>query len=316
MKILHLDKNHPLLIKQLAEAGFKNDEDYTSLKETIEKKIANYDGIVIRSRFKCDQKFIAAATNLKFIARVGAGLESIDIPFAESKGITLISAPEGNSNAVGEHTLGMLLSLFSKLNKADLEVKNGLWLREENRGMELDGKIVGIIGYGNMGKSFAKKLRGFDCEVLCYDIKNEVGDENAKQVSLDEFQKRVEVVSLHTPWTRLTHQLINADFIKQFSKPFWLINTARGKSVVTKDLVTAIKKGAILGAGLDVLEFEKSSFESVFEHDMPLELSELLSMEQVILSPHIAGWTIESKKKLAQVIVNKIIDNFNGNQYE
>ena len=310
MKILHLDKNHPLLIKKLTEAGFKNDEDYTSSKETIEKKIVSYEGIVIRSRFKCDQKFIDAAANLKFIARVGAGLESIDIPYAKSKNIVLISAPEGNRNAVGEHALGMVLSLFNQLNKVNREVKNGLWLREENRGIELEGKIVGIIGYGNMGKAFAKKLRGFDCEVLCFDIKNEVGDENAKQVGLDEFQKRVDVVSLHTPWTKLTHQLINADFIKQFSKPFWLINTARGKSVVTRDLVTAIKQGAILGAGLDVLEFEKSSFESLFEHDLPLELSELLMMDQVVLSPHIAGWTIESKKKLAQVIVNKIIDNF------
>ena len=310
MKILHLDKNHPLLIKELTEAGFKNDEDYTSSKETIEKKIVSYEGIVIRSRFKCDQKFIDAAANLKFIARVGAGLESIDIPYAKSKNIVLISAPEGNRNAVGEHALGMVLSLFNQLNKVNREVKNGLWLREENRGIELEGKIVGIIGYGNMGKAFAKKLRGFDCEVLCFDIKNEVGDENAKQVGLDEFQKRADVVSLHTPWTKLTHQLINADFIKQFSKPFWLINTARGKSVVTRDLVTAIKQGAILGAGLDVLEFEKSSFESLFEHDLPLELSELLMMDQVVLSPHIAGWTVESKKKLAQVIVNKIIDNF------
>ena len=310
MKILHLDKNHPLLIKKLTEAGFKNDEDYTSSKETIEKKIVSYEGIVIRSRFKCDQKFIDAAANLKFIARVGAGLESIDIPYAKSKNIVLISAPEGNRNAVGEHALGMVLSLFNQLNKVNREVKNGLWLREENRGIELEGKIVGIIGYGNMGKAFAKKLRGFDCEVLCFDIKKEVGDENAKQVGLDEFQKLVDVVSLHTPWTKLTHQLINADFIKQFSKPFWLINTARGKSVVTRDLVTAIKQGAILGAGLDVLEFEKSSFESLFEHDLPLELSELLMMDQVVLSPHIAGWTVESKKKLAQVIVNKIIDNF------
>ena len=310
MKILHLDKNHPLLIKKLTEAGFKNDEDYTSSKETIEKKIVSYEGIVIRSRFKCDQKFIDAAANLKFIARVGAGLESIDIPYAKSKNIVLITAPEGNRNAVGEHTLGMVLSLFNQLNKVNREVKNGLWLREENRGIELEGKIVGIIGYGNMGKAFAKKLRGFDCEVLCFDIKKEVGDENAKQVGLDEFQKRVDVVSLHTPWTKLTHQLMNADFIKQFSKPFWLINTARGKSVVTRDLVTAIKQGAILGAGLDVLEFEKSSFESLFEHDLPLELSELLMMDQVVLSPHIAGWTVESKKKLAQVIVNKIIDNF------
>lgn len=310
MKILHLDKNHPLLIKQLAEAGFKNDEDYTSLKETIEKKIANYDGIVIRSRFKCDQKFIAAATNLKFIARVGAGLESIDIPFAESKGIILISAPEGNSNAVGEHTLGMLLSLFNKLNKADLEVKKGKWNREANRGIELDGKTVGIIGYGNMGKAFSKKLQGFDCKVICYDIKENVGDKNATQVSLITFQKEVDVVSLHIPWTPLTNRMVNSNFINQFSKAFWLLNTARGKSVVTSDMILALKKGQLLGAGLDVLEFEKSSFESLFSNKIPASLSDLLSMDNVILSPHIAGWTIESKEKLAQVIAEKIVRKF------
>ena len=311
MKILHLDNNHPLLINQLSEAGFKNDEDCTSSKSEIEQIISEYDGIVIRSRFKCDQVFIDAATNLKFIARVGAGLESIDIPYAESKGITLISAPEGNRNAVGEHTLGMLLSLFNNLNKADLEVRNGLWHREENRGIEVEGKTVGIIGYGNMGKAFSKKLKGFDCKVICYDIKENVGDENATQVSLKSFQKEVDVVSLHTPWTPLTNKMINTTFINQFSKPFWLLNTARGKSVVTSDLVSALKNGKILGAGLDVLEFEKSSFESLFSNEMPEALSDLLKMSNVILSPHIAGWTVESKEKLAQVIVDKIKSKFN-----
>ena len=310
MKILHLDKNHPLLIEQLIKAGYKNEEDYTSSKSDIEQIISGYDGIVIRSRFKCDSTFIAAGTNLKFIARVGAGLESIDVPFAESKGITLISAPEGNCNAVGEHTLGMLLSLFNKLNKADLEVKKGKWNREANRGIELDGKTVGIIGYGNMGKAFSKKLQGFDCKVICYDIKEDVGDKNATQVSLITFQKEVDVVSLHIPWTPLTNRMINSDFINQFSKPFWLLNTARGKSVVTSDLVLALKKGQLLGAGLDVLEFEKSSFESLFSNKIPASLSELLSMDNVILSPHIAGWTIESKEKLAQVIVDKIVRKF------
>jgi len=310
MKILHLDKNHPLLIKKLAEAGFKNDEDYTSSKETIETKIANYEGIVIRSRFKCDQKFINAATNLKFIARVGAGLESIDIPFATSKNIVLISAPEGNKNAVGEHALGMILSLFNKLNKADLEVKKGKWNRETNRGIELDGKTVGIIGYGNMGKAFSKKLQGFDCKVICYDIKENVGDKNATQVSLITFQKEVDVVSLHIPWTPLTNSMVNSNFINQFSKAFWLLNTARGKSVVTSDIILALKKGQLLGAGLDVLEFEKSSFESLFSNKIPASLSDLLSMDNVILSPHVAGWTIESKEKLAQVIVEKIVLKF------
>ena len=310
MKILHLDKNHSLLIEQLTKAGYKNEEDYTSSKSDIEQIISGYDGIVIRSRFKCDSTFIAAGTNLKFIARVGAGLESIDIPFAESKGITLISAPEGNCNAVGEHTLGMLLSLFNKLNKADLEVKKGKWNREANRGIELDGKTVGIIGYGNMGKAFSKKLQGFDCKVICYDIKENVGDKNATQVSLITFQKEVDVVSLHIPWTPLTNSMVNSNFINQFSKAFWLLNTARGKSVVTPDIILALKKGQLLGAGLDVLEFEKSSFESLFSNKIPASLSELLGMDNVILSPHIAGWTIESNEKLAQVIVDKIVRKF------
>ena len=310
MKILHLDKNHSLLIEQLTKAGYKNEEDYTSSKSDIEQIISGYDGIVIRSRFKCDSTFIAAGTNLKFIARVGAGLESIDIPYAESKGITLISAPEGNCNAVGEHTLGMLLSLFNKLNKADLEVRKGLWHREANRGIELDGKTVGIIGYGNMGKAFSKKLKGFDCKVICYDIKENVGDKNATQVSLITFQKEVDIVSLHIPWTPLTNKMVNSNFINQFSKAFWLLNTARGKSVVTSDIILGLKKGQLLGAGLDVLEFEKSSFESLFSNKIPASLSELLSMDNVILSPHIAGWTIESNEKLAQVIVDKIVRKF------
>lgn len=310
MKVLHLDNNHPLLINQLDQAGFINEENYTSSKSEIEEIISNYDGIVIRSRFKCDRQFIDAATNLKFIARVGAGLESIDIPYAESKGITLISAPEGNRNAVGEHTLGMILSLFNKLNKADKEVRNGLWKREENRGLELDGKTVGIIGYGNMGKAFAKKLRGFDCRVICYDILDNVGNENAMQVPLEEFQKKAKIISLHTPWTPLTNKMVNSDFINQFSNPFWLFNTARGKSVVTSDLVSALKTGKILGAGLDVLEYEKSSFESLFSSEIPKALEELLKMDNVILSPHVAGWTIESKEKLAQVIVDKIKAKF------
>jgi D-3-phosphoglycerate dehydrogenase len=307
VKVLHIDKNHPLLIEQLTNAGYKNEEDYTSSKSDIEQIISEYDGIVIRSRFKCDATFINAATNLKFIARVGAGLESIDIPYAESKGITLIAAPEGNRNAVGEHTLGMLLSLFNKLNKADLEVRKGLWHREENRGIELDGKTVGMIGYGNMGKAFSKKLKGFDCKVICYDIKEHVGDKNATQVSLKTFQKEVDVVSLHTPWTPITNSMVNSNFINQFSKSFWLLNTARGKSVVTSDLISALKTGKILGAGLDVLEFEKSSFESLFSNETPASLSDLLSMDNVILSPHIAGWTLESKEKLAQVIADKIV---------
>ncbi|APY10803.1 hydroxyacid dehydrogenase [Seonamhaeicola sp. S2-3] len=310
MKVLHLDTNHELLISQLNNLGFTNHEDYSSSKEAIEAKISEYEGIVIRSRFTIDKQFLDAATNLKFIGRVGAGLENIDCDYAKSKGVYLISAPEGNRNAVGEHALGMLLSLFNKLNKADAEVRNGKWLREENRGIELDGRTVGLIGYGNMGKAFAKKLRGFDVNVLCYDIKDNVGDDNAKQVSLKEFQQKVDVLSLHTPQTPLTLGMVNSEFINKFKKPFWLINTARGKSVVTSDLVSALKTGKILGAGLDVLEYEKASFESLFSTEMPEAFKYLIKAENVLLSPHVAGWTVESKEKLAQTIVNKIKAKF------
>ena len=317
MKILHLDVNHELLIHQLNDLGYTNHEDYMSSKQDIEAKIHEYDGIVLRSRFTIDKQFLDAATSLKFIGRVGAGLENIDCDYAKQKDVYLISAPEGNRNAVGEHTLGMLLSLFNKLNKADIEVRQGKWLREDNRGIELDGKTVGLIGYGNMGKAFAKKLQGFDVEVLCYDIKEHVGDINAKQVSLAVFQEKADVVSLHTPQTPLTLNMINMEFINQFKKPFWFFNTARGKSVVTKDLVSAMKTGKISGAGLDVLEYEKASFENLFKSsvtssavEMPEAFQYLIDSKNVLLSPHVAGWTIESKEKLAQTIVDKIKAKF------
>ena len=310
MKILHLDKNHPLLIEQLNQLGCTNHENYTDSKQNIEAIIANYDGIVIRSRFKIDAQFIDQATNLKFIARVGAGLESIDITYATQHSVQLFSAPEGNRNAVGEHALGMLLGLFNKLQQAHLSIQQGKWLREAHRGLELEGKTVGLIGYGNMGKSFAKKLKGFDCRVLCYDIQPNVGDDNAHQVDLSTLQNQADVISLHTPWTPLTNKMIDASFIAQCKKPIWLINTARGKSVVTTDLVSALKSGQILGAGLDVLEYEKLSFESLFTNEIPADLNYLIHAPNVLLSPHVAGWTIESKEKLAQTIVNKIKQHF------
>ena len=311
MKILHLDTNHPILIAQLNNLGFTNDEDYTSSKAEIVAKIHLYDGLIIRSRFSIDASFLEKGKNLKFIGRVGAGLENIDSSYAKNNGITLIAAPEGNRNAVGEHTLGMLLSLFNKLNKANSEIKKGQWLREENRGVELDGKTIGLIGYGNMGKSFAKKLRGFDVEVLCYDLKAAVSDDCCKQVSLRELQQNVDVLSLHTPQTELTKNMVNTSFIESFKKNFWLLNTARGTSVVTKDLVIALKSGKILGAGLDVLEYEKTSFENLFTTDkIPTAFQYLINSNKVLLSPHVAGWTFESEEKLAQTIVDKIKSHY------
>ena len=305
--ILHIDSNHPLLWNQLEQAGFVNHEDFTSSKADIEAKIHNYQGIVIRSRFKIDQTFLDKATNLQFIARVGAGLESIDCEYAQSKNIALIAAPEGNRNAVAEHSLGMILSLFNNLNQADAEIRAGHWNRESNRGHELDGKTVGIIGYGNMGKAFAKKLGGFEVEVLCYDIQENVGDANARQVSFAEFQEKVEVLSLHLPWTPETDKMVDAAFINGFAKPLWIINTSRGKNIVTADLVSALQSGKVLGAGLDVLEYEKLSFETLFQDaTTPEAFQYLLNAKNVILTPHIAGWTFESHERLAQVIVDKI----------
>lgn len=312
MKILHVDINHPLIIEQFNELGFQNEEDYTSTKAEIESKIHNYDGLIIRSRFSIDAEFLDKATNLKFIGRLGAGLENIDVRYARTKDIFLAAAPEGNRNAVGEHTLGMLLSLFNKLNIADDQIRNGKWDREGNRGLELEEKVIGIIGYGNMGKAFAKKLKGFDVdEVICYDIEGGVEDENARQVGIMELHQRTDVLSLHVPQTEKTIGMINSEFINKFHNPFWILNTARGKCINTTDLVVAIKSGRILGAGLDVLEYEKSSFEDMFtDKKLPEAFQYLIKAENVLLTPHVAGWTVESKIKLAQTVVDKIKAKF------
>lgn len=309
MKVLHLDTNHPLLIQQLAQLGFENHEDYKSPKEAVEEIIHEYDGVIIRSRFTLDQQFLDKASNLKFIGRVGAGLENIDVQYAKYKDIYLASAPEGNRDAVGEHTLGMLLSIMNNLCKANREVKKGKWDREGNRGFELGGKTVGIVGYGNMGKAFAKRLKGFDVEVICYDIVGGVGDENARQVGIMEFQQKSDIVSLHVPQTELTAGMVNMDFINRFHKPFWLLNTARGKCVVTEDLVEGLKSQKILGAALDVLEYEKKSFENMFIQK-PKAFKYLRKAKNVLLTPHVAGWTMESNEKLAQTIVDKIKARF------
>lgn len=305
--ILLLDDNHPILQQGLEQLGFVCHADFTSSKTEVEKKMSDYIGIVIRSRFKIDQTFIDAAPNLKFIARVGAGLESIASDYAQTKGIHLIAAPEGNSNAVGEHTLGMLLTLFNHFNQADRQIRNGKWLREANRGLELNGKTIGIIGYGHMGKAFASKLKGFDVQVICHDLLPDMGDANAQQVSLSELQAQADVLSIHTDDNPLSKKMVCTEFINTFHKPFYLLNTARGSAVVTDDLVTALQNGKILGAGLDVLEWEQTSFENLFDNTtLPPAFEYLIHSEKVLLTPHIAGWTVESKIKLAQVIVDKI----------
>jgi len=308
MKILILDQNHPFLKDNLVKLNYTIDVDLSSPKEEIETIIHHYDGIIIRSRFKIDKNFIDKASNLKFIARVGAGLESIDVAYAKTKNIHLISAPEGNRNAVGEQALGMILALFNNLKRVDNEIRNGKWIREANRGIELEGKTVGIIGYGNMGKAFAKKLKGFDVDVICYDIKENAGDENATQVSLTELFRKTDVLSVHTPHNEISNKMIDLEFINQFKKPFYIINTGRGTAIVTKDLIKAIKNNKILGACLDVLEYEKLSFQNFFvNNNLPDAFQFLIESDKVLLSPHIAGLTKESYYKLAKTTFDKIV---------
>jgi D-3-phosphoglycerate dehydrogenase len=308
MRILLLDKNHPLITEQLSANNCILEEDFTSSYDEICQKIENYEGVIIRSRIPLDKNFLEKGKNLKFIARVGAGMENIDIPVAEKLGIQLINSPEGNRDSVAEHVVGMLLILMNRLFIAAQEVKNGIWLREENRGDELLGKTVGLIGYGNMGKATAKRLSGFGCTVIFHDILPGLSDEYATQVSLEELKEQAEVLSLHIPLTEATSYLINESFISDMKNDFYLVNTARGKNIETKSLVNAIQFGKVKGACLDVLEYEKSSFENLETENE--ELRYLLHSEKVIVTPHIAGWTHQSKEKLAQVIVDKIVAGF------
>jgi len=308
MRILLLDKNHPLITEQLLAKNCILEEDFISSYDEVCNKIENYDGVIIRSRIPLDKNFLEKAKNLKFIARVGAGMENIDIPVAEQLGIQLINSPEGNRDSVAEHVVGMLLILMNRLFIASQEVKNGIWLREENRGDELLGKTVGLIGYGNMGKATAKRLSGFGCKVIFHDILPGLSDEYATQVSLDELKEKAEVLSLHIPLTSETHYLIDSAFINGMKNDFYFVNTARGKNVETKSLVDAIESGKVKGACLDVLEYEKSSFENIESENETLQY--LLHSEKTIATPHIAGWTHQSKEKLAQVIVDKIISSF------
>ena len=305
MKILHIDSNHPTLISTLKNNGYINDLDISSSKEDIIKIIKDYDGLILRSRFKIDKDFIDNASNLKFIARVGSGLENIDCNYAKSKNIEVISSPEGNSNAVGEHAMGLLLSLLNNINTSSNQVKEGLWFREKNRGFEIEGKTVAILGMGNTGKSFAKKISSFNCKVFFYDIDEKIKSKYAKKSSLDFLYKNADIVSLHLPHTINNIDLFNKEFIQKFDKPFWLINTSRGKIVNTADLVDALNEKKILGAGLDVIDIESSSFNNI-EKELNPYFNELINLKNVIITPHIAGWTFESNVKLSQIVIDKI----------
>jgi D-3-phosphoglycerate dehydrogenase len=309
-KILFIDSVHPMISKELTANGFICESALYTGKEELKKIINQYFGIIIRSRIKLDEDFLSKAEQLRFIGRVGSGLENIDVKYAERKGVICINSPEGNRDAVGEHAIGMLLSLMNNLNRADRQVRNGKWEREGNRGQEIRNKTIGIIGYGNMGSAFAQRLIGFDANVLSYDkYKKDYSDGNTREITLEELFDSADIVSIHVPLTEETRYMCNDEFFKLFRKKIWFINTSRGPVVNTVDLVNHLKSGKLLGAALDVLEYEDASFENI-SGNYPGAFRYLTECDNVILTPHIAGWTVESNIKLAKVLVDKILNRF------
>ena len=308
--VLFIDTVHPLIYEELTNHGFQCDYFPGYVRKDFETIIDRYFGIIIRSKIKLDRKILEKAIRLRFIGRVGAGMENIDVTFAESKGIVCLNSPEGSRDAVGEHTLGLLLSLLNRINTADRQIRSGNWIREGNRGIEIKGKTVGIIGYGNMGSAFAQRLKGFETKVISYDkYKFNYSDGNTLETTLKEIFEQSDILSLHIPITEETYYMADDPFINSFRKNIWLVNTSRGPIIKTTDLVKNLKSGKILGAALDVLEYEDSSFEKISQ-DLPEEYHYLTKAENVVLTPHIAGWTTESNIKLAKVLVEKIIKAF------
>ncbi|TSD64798.1 phosphoglycerate dehydrogenase [Inquilinus sp. KBS0705] len=302
--ILIVDDLHPIFIEQAEALGYACDYQPTITPQAAYSLLNNYTGLAIRSKFQVSKEIIDSAPSLQFVCRAGAGMDNIDEAYAQQRNIQLINAPEGNMDAVGEHAIGLLLNLMNHINTADAEVRAGKWLREANRGHELKGKTVGIIGYGHMGSSFAKKLSGFGVSIIAYDkYKTGFSDRIAREVSMEEIVKHSDVLSLHVPLTAETNGLVNDEYLFHFKKPIFFINTSRGKVVETSAVLNAIKQGKILGAGLDVLEVEK--FPQLTEQPWFEELSK---SGKVILSPHVAGWTFDSYRKISEVMARKLAD--------
>lgn len=313
MRILITDDTHPILQQKLEAAGHEVTIDSSLTYQLLLACVEQYDAIVVRSKISIDRNFIDHARHLICIGRVGAGMETIDVAYAEGQGIRCLNSPEGNRDAVGEHTIGLLLALMDKIAKADKEVRQGLWQRELNRGTEIQGKTVGIIGFGNMGGSFAQRLQGFDCRVIAYDLLGRTASGFGRQpwvesVSIEQLQQEADIVSLHVPLTEETHYLVNGAFLRHFSKPIYLINTSRGAVVNTDHLAKAMTDGQVIGAGLDVMEYEEMAKDGIGDCNRTAALQYLWDSDRTVLTPHVAGWTVESKKRLAETLADKIIE--------
>ncbi len=307
-RVLISDRTHEVLPQRLREAGFEirveTDHDYESLVQAAQ----GCEGLVVRSKVNIDSAFIDRVPSLRCIGRVGAGMETIDVNYAEAHGVRCLNSPEGNRDAVGEHTVGLLLALLNNIARADAEVRRGLWQREANRGYELGPLTVGIIGYGNMGQAFAKRLSGFGCRVIYYDkyLDNLEKLVDLERVSLETLQREADVVSFHVPLTEETHHYLDAEFIAAMAKPFYLLNTSRGAVVDTEALVAGLESGKVRGAALDVLEYENMQADGL--GDVPECVHYLQRSPRTVLTPHVAGWTVESKYKLAAVLADKMIE--------
>ncbi len=313
IKILLIDSIHNVLIEKLVKAGFICDYKPNILLQEIENIIANYDGIIVRNKIIIDENIIDKAVKLKFIGRVGSGLENIDVTYASEKKISCFNSPEGNCNAVSEHAIGMLLSLFHNINISNYELRSGIWNREINRGIELNNITIGIIGYGNTGSAFAEKLKGFNIKILAYDkYKNNYSSENVIETNMEDIFNNADVLSLHIPLTKETEYLVNDKFINKFKNNIYIINTSRGKIINTSDLIKNLKTSKVKGVCLDVMEYESHTFENLFSNKNSEDFNYLCKAKNVILTPHIAGLTKESKYKTATVLADKIIENYNS----
>lgn len=312
--ILFIDPTEPDLWTKLGHQGYHCVDMKTADKEAVFKALPEAFGVIVRSRMQIDKAFIDQGSQLKFIARSGVGLEHVDLDHAALKGIKVLNSPEGSRDAVGEHTLGLLLMLMNNLARADRQIRNGQWIRGGNRGYEIKGKTVGVLGYGNMGKAFAQRLAGFNCEVIAYDkYKTDYGDEFAKAVSLDELQQQADILSIHIPFMPENHHFVNDSFLQAFKKSIWIVNTARGLVLKTDDLVHALETGKVMGAALDVNEYEDQSFAKFDPSQQPAPFQRLLELPNVILNPHIGGWSFESEAGHARVLAEKIADLFGEN---
>lgn len=309
-KILIIDSCHDILPQKLTHAGFIPEVRTSLTQSELEACISHYKGLILRSKYPVDRALLNKASSLLFIGRIGAGMDNIDLQACAEKGIRCLNSPEGNRIAVAEHTVGMLLSICNNLCRANLQIRHNQWLREENRGMEIAGKTIGILGYGNMGSAVASRLSGFGANLIAYDkYKTNYAPDYVSEVSLETLFTETDILTLHIPLNPETRFMVNAEFIGNFKKNIILINTSRGKVVHTHDLVQAMQQGKVIATGLDVLEYEETSFEEMSANGNP-DLEYLLNSDRTILSPHIAGWTTESKYKLADVLADKIIDIF------